>query len=167
MQLKSISEITKKKLEKICQKKKLEIKVKIKITFMILAHASIFSSFPVDYYHNDNINEVKLFVPWGSYLDASAAASILTGKDTPEGMSYEDGDTKSKSKVFDDKGAKVLQLKILKKSKDLMISQEKMMKLAKIYRSLIFKQLTKMQKPLKRQKNLFFLTSLCLILIGS
>ena len=60
--------------------------------FLILAHGHIVKDFlPSSDYYRYNIYDVKTFVPWGSLLHASAAASILIGEAKPENMSYEFG----------------------------------------------------------------------------
>ena len=58
--------------------------------FMILAHGSMLNVvYPSSvYYGYNNITNVRVFVPWGSLLHASAAAKILTGEANPLGMSY-------------------------------------------------------------------------------
>jgi len=61
--------------------------------FMILAHGGIVNiGYPSSIYYGmpgeRNITNVRIFVPWGSLLNASAAASILTGEANPHGMSY-------------------------------------------------------------------------------
>ena len=68
--------------------------------FLILAHGHIVKDFlPSSDYYRYNIYDVRTFVPWGSILHASAAASILIGKAKPGNMSYV-GKSNEKADVY-------------------------------------------------------------------
>ena len=76
--------------------------------FLILAHGHIVKDFlPSSDYYRYNIYDVKTFVPWGSLLHASAAASILIGKAKPENMSYEVRKSNEKADLYNALGEKV------------------------------------------------------------
>ena len=86
-----------------------------RLKFMILANCGIAIDKSLSsrkYYrnrftHEDLINKVELFVPWGGILSPSAAASILIGKAKPENMSYEFGESNKKADLYNAFGEKV------------------------------------------------------------